>query len=81
MSDSGFIATGNAVPVVALVSAKYSIKLEKLGMKNSRGSITAYYRKLFGMSRRAPHDKVIAELQKRIDAASEKIKPGDMRTL
>lgn len=53
-----------------LLAWRGAVKLEKAGMKHSSGrSVTAMLRKHYGLKRNAPHDEVLACLQKELDNA------------
>lgn len=63
------MVTGEHIAVAQMMAAKGAIKLEKLGMKSRGGSMRKAWAQKLGMKPTAKHDTVIAELQRRIDAA------------
>lgn len=58
--------SGGGVPVFQLLQWKHAIRLEALGMRHSRGSVTAHAKRALNI--RGNRDKVQAEIQRRLDA-------------
>lgn len=61
------ILTGKQIPTFRLMTMKQAVKLERAGMKMSRGvSATAIARKELGLKPRTPHDLVIKAIEAEI---------------
>lgn len=61
--------TPDGISYARLASCKGAVRLESKGMKMSRGvNVTKMMRQELGLKARAPHEEVIAEIQKRMDA-------------
>lgn len=56
----------NNTYLFSLLAAKSAIKLEKLGLKHSRGSVRQHWARHLGLSTRAKHDQVIAAIEAKI---------------
>lgn len=62
------VNTPEGIQFFRLAAAKARIKLEKHGMKSSRGPSTrVLMAKELGLSPRAPHDEYLAKIQKLMD--------------
>lgn len=62
--------TPEAIAVVQLATVKAALKLEKVGMRASRGrKLRKPWALKLGLKASASYDEVIAEIQKRLDAA------------
>lgn len=63
------VITGSDIPVAQMMVVRAAIKLEAKGMRHSGGSVRARWAARLGLKPRDSHDKYIAELTRRIDAA------------
>ena len=77
--DSAMVITGNGIDLYILIVQRSSVKLEKLGLTHSGGSVTARLKKHYGIKGR--HDAVIAFLDMKIAEAKAGITPGDIKQL
>ncbi len=66
MNEAIVIDTPEGISYVRLASLKGMVKMEKAGLKG-RVNATAMMRKEFGLKARAPHDEVIAAIQKKMN--------------
>jgi hypothetical protein len=74
MNETIVFDTPEDISYARLAALKASVKLEKVGMKMSRGpSRTSIARKEFGLKARAPHDEVIAAIQAKMDAILQSV--------
>ncbi len=64
--------TPDEITYFRFASIKQQLKLEKLGMKSSGGSLRPRLAAEFGLKPRAPHDDYIAYCQAKMDALYEK---------
>jgi hypothetical protein len=55
----------------SLLAAKSAIKLEKLGLKHSRGSVRQHWARHLGLNTRARPDQVIAAIEAEIQKETE----------
>jgi hypothetical protein len=67
------VATGAGIDAIRLLSMRGMLKLEKLGMKHSRGALRPRIAKELGLSPRASHDTYLAAIEKLLDAAKQKV--------
>lgn len=58
--------TGDAIQQFQIRTQIRAVRLEKLGMKHSRGNITPKLKKHYGMKRSATHDEVIQRLEQEL---------------
>lgn len=63
--------TGEGVDLFRLLSLKYQLKLERLGLKSSGGAIRPRIAKEFGLSPRAPHSEYIAKIEEKLNALAQ----------
>ena len=61
------IVTGEGVDLFRLLSLKYQLKLESVGLKSSGGAIRPRIAKEFGLSPRAPHSAYIDKIRDKIE--------------
>lgn len=61
LPSGGMMLTGPGIGLYRLLAFKHAIKLEALGMKHSRGSMTARAKKEFGF--KGNRDKVLVQLE------------------
>ena len=61
--------TGDDIAIFQLLAVKGALKLEKLGMKSRGGSIRKGWALRLGLKPGAKHDEVIAEIERRVEAA------------
>jgi hypothetical protein len=66
--EATVIATADGVKYARLASLKGMLKLEKVGLKTRGGALRPRIAEEFGLNKRDPHDKFIAEIQSRMDA-------------
>lgn len=57
----------NGISLFQLMAAMSAIKLEKLGLKHSRGSVRKHWALHCGLGANAKHDVVLAAMQKKVD--------------
>lgn len=62
-----------AIRAVQLSAQMACVRLEKRGFRHSGGNITPALKKLYGLSRSATHDDVLAKLQEDRDAVETKL--------
>lgn len=62
------VFTGEGVDYFRLCSIKHQLRMEKAGMKSSRGALRPRLADEFGLKPRDNHDKYIAHVQGLIDA-------------
>lgn len=72
MSDTIIINTPDGITFYRLAAQKGAIRLEKIGLRHSRGSVRKVAALEYGLKPNAKHDEVIAEIQKRMDALMAK---------
>lgn len=77
--SGGTICTGAGVTVFQLLAAKSAIKLEKIGLKHSRGSVRKAWALHLGLKPRASHDDVIAAIEKKLEEVRATLKEGDIQ--
>ena len=63
------ITTPEGISYVRLASLKGMLKLEKVGMKTRGGALRPRIAAEFGLNKRDSHDKFIAEIESRMQAA------------
>ena len=61
--------TGEGIDLFRLLSLKYQLKLESVGLKSSGGAIRPRIAKEFGLSPRAPHSAYIEKIEQEIKNA------------
>lgn len=66
--DGGLTITGDSIGIHQLIVTRAALKLEKLGMKHSRGSVRALVRKMDGCPKTNDFDKLITFLTERIES-------------
>lgn len=66
MSNATVITGARNIRCAQLVAVKHALRLEKLGMKHSRGSVAAMWRKHYGMPRRCSIDMVIEAVEQEL---------------
>lgn len=57
------------VPIFQLIQWKHAIKLERLGLRNSRGSVYAHAKRVLGIT--GNRDKVIKHIQDMLDSVKD----------
>lgn len=62
------ICTGDGIAIFQLLAVRGALRLEKLGMKSSGGSIRKGWALRLGLKANAKHDEVIAEIERRLPA-------------
>lgn len=65
----------NGISLFQLITVKSALKLEKLGMKHSRGSVRKMWALHFGLKASAKIDEVIARVEQEIETIKAK---GDL---
>lgn len=65
------ISGKEGVQYARLASLKGMLKLEKIGLKSRGGALRPRLAQEFGLNKRDPHDKFIAEIQSRMDVLLE----------
>lgn len=68
------IDTPEGIAYYRLAAMKARVKVEKVGLRFKGPSTTALMRKEFGLSPRAPHDKVIAAIQTKMEEMLNELK-------
>lgn len=61
--------TGDDIAIFQLLAVKGALKLEKAGLKSRGGSIRKGWALRLGLKPTAKHDEVIAEINRRVEAA------------
>ncbi len=61
------------VPLFQLLQWKHAINLERKGLKNSRGSVTAHVRRKLSAPKGYPRDKIYAHLCDSLDSINEQL--------
>jgi hypothetical protein len=69
-TEGGTMFTGQGVNVFRWASVKAQLKLEQLGMRSSGGPLRPRLAQELGLKPRDSHDKYIAAVQAKLDAAA-----------
>ena len=71
LAGGGIICTGEGVNVFQLLAIKGALKLERAGMKHSRGSVRAKAKQLTGLKTN-DYDRLIAGIDELVAMAADK---------
>lgn len=65
------VIEGDAIRTYQLIVVRAALRMEKAGMKHSRGAIRPKWAKALGLKPRASHDAFISKLTEMIEAGQK----------
>lgn len=68
-ASGAITVTGEDIAIFQLLAVRGALKLEKAGLKSRGGSIRKGWALRLGLKPGAKHDEVIAEINRRVEAA------------